>query len=199
MPFHGEFGAELRALDTPDTAAEPDTYTFAGEVFTIPASLSALPRMRFAHACVTLDASAERVQALVADARRLEAAGASKADVDAAWEATARADNEALRDWHAAVWRFVRDVIDPTEWDRFEAAAGAVGAERDDLVRLANTVMAVVAGRPHRRSSGSPAGLSSTGGGLTDGSDSTSGSAASRQRAAVAAIMTPVDELLSGS
>lgn len=196
--YHGEFGAELRALDTPDDAAEPDTYSFGGEIFTIPQSLSALPRMRFAHACVTLDAASERVQALVADARRLEASGADKADVDAAWEATARADSEALRDWHAAVWRFVRDVIAPDEWDRFEQTAAAVGAERDDLVRLANAVMAVVAGRPHRRSSGSPGGPSSTGGGSADGSDSTGTTAASRQRAAVAALMTPVDDLVSG-
>jgi hypothetical protein len=197
--YHGEFGAELRAVDTKDDGpVEPDTYSFGGEIFTVPSALSALPRMRYAHACVRLDQAAERVQALVADARRLEAAGGADDDVAAAWETTARADNEALRDWHAAVWEYVRDVIDPTEWDRFEATAAAVGAGRDDLVRLANTVMAVVSGRPQRRSSGSQGGPSSTGGGSTDASDST-GTPAERQRAAVAALMTPLDDIVSGT
>ncbi len=167
MAHLGEFGRELAALAADEAPVEPDTFTFHGEPFTIRPDLSALPRMRYAHASMEIAAAGDRVQAMW-----------DAAETDEEIAAARRADGLATAEWMAAQYRYLREAIGDGEWDRFEATATRVGADRQELVAVANAVMAVVAGRPPMRSSGSPGGLSSTGGGSTVASASTDGTQA---------------------
>ena len=211
MAHLGEFGRELAALDVGEGSgpAEPDTFTFHGETFTVREHVSALPRMRYAHALLATQDAGRRVNAMFA-------AAATDEDILAA----RRVDGQAMTEWMAAQYRYLQDVIDPAEWDRFEAAAVRAGADQAELVAVANGIIAAVAGRPRTRSGDSPSGPSTSGGGSTAGSVSTAGPApsgrggdqpveettaeqvaawtpAQAQRAALARMMQPVAEAVT--
>ena len=207
MAHLGEFGRELAAIDadTRGEAADPDTFTFHGEQFVIPAALSALPRLRYAHATLEVEALGQRVEALY-----------SSAVTDEEREEAARVDHQGVTEWRAAVYRYARDVIGgegttTDQWDRFEAVVARGGVDMTELLSVVNSVVNAAAARPRMRSSVSPGGPSATGGGSTAGSDSTAGpdpatgrggdsteetplTPAQRQRAGIAAMMQPVAE-----
>lgn len=193
MAHLGEFGRELADLKAGDTVPEPDVFTFHGEPFTIRPEVSALLRMEYAHATLEVEAAGQRVQAMFDAAETEDEIAAARA-----------ADGIALVRWMDAQYRYLRDVIGADDWDRFRAKATEVGADRAELVAVANGVMAVVSGRPPMRSTGSPVGQSSTGGGSTADSGSTDGdqtvktkpkrrTAAEKARAEIDASRVPVD------
>jgi hypothetical protein len=159
MASLGEFGAELATLDGD---GQPDTFLFHGHEFALPAKVSSLPALRFAY-------NAKQVVAAEAQAR----AAAQRARTPEARAAADRQWGEVELMANAGLYTYLRDVItNPGDWERFEAAAAEFGADEEELMTVAQKIMAAVAARPTRRSSGSPAGPSSTGPGSTDDSAS---------------------------
>lgn len=160
-PSLGEFGAELAAVDATD---DPDTFLFHGHEFVLPAKVSSLPALRFAY-------NAQQVTALENQAR----ASLQRARTEAAREEAARQMAEVQLAANAGLYTYLRDVLaGPGEWERFETVAAEFGADEQELLDVAQKIMAAVAARPTRRSSGSPAGPSSTGDGSTGDSASPS-------------------------
>ncbi|HNX48685.1 MAG TPA: hypothetical protein PKL08_00855 [Thermoanaerobaculaceae bacterium] len=207
MAHLGEFGRELAALDVGEGGdPQPDTFSFHGHEFTVPPLMSALPRLRFAHANLTVTEVAARVDALERDAVTDEELAEAE-----------RLNLEGGRAYDVATLAYVEAVLSgegsmPEQWARFQAVAAEVGADRGELVGVAHAVYASVSGRPRVRSSVSPSGPSTSGVGSTAGSDSTAGPAtggeptapaagwspAEAQRAALAEMMTPVAHAVSG-
>lgn len=156
----GEFGAELAAVEEGEDG--PDTFLFHGHEFTLPARVSSLPALRFAYNAKQVIAAEDQARAAMQRARTPQAR-----------EAAARQMAEVQLTANAGLYTYLRDVFaGPGEWERFEAVAAEFGAYEDELMDVATKIMAAVAARPTRRSSGSPAGPSTTG----DGSPGDSGS-----------------------
>jgi hypothetical protein len=165
----GEFGAELAVVDGDDDG--PDTFTFHGHEFTLPEKVSSLPMLRYAYDTQQVVALEERAQGAAARARTEEqraAAGQQMAEVQLAA--------------NAALYAFLRDML-PGQWDRFERVAAQHGVDEQELLDVAAKIMAAVAARPTRRSSGSPAGPSTTGGTSTGDYDSQPASQPAQQPA----------------
>jgi hypothetical protein len=159
-PSLGEFGAELAAVDAAD---DPDTFLFHGHEFTLPAKVSSMPALRFAY-------NAQQVIAAEGQAR----AAAQRARTDEGRAEADRRMGEVQLMANAGLYTYLRDILaGPGEWERFEAVAAEFGADEDELLEVAQKIMAAVAARPTRRSSGSPAGPSTTGDGSTGDSAST--------------------------
>jgi hypothetical protein len=155
----GDFGAELAAVDATD---EPDTFLFHGHEFALPAKVSSLPALRFAYNAKQVVAAEAQARAAAQRARTPEA----KAAADRQW-------GEVELMANAGLYTYLRDVITtPGDWERFEAVAAEFGADEEELMTVAQKIMAAVAARPTRRSSASPDGPSSTGPGSTGGSAS---------------------------
>lgn len=158
MASLGEFGAELAVVDDSDEG--PDTFTFHGHEFALPERVSSLPMLRFAYNTQQIVGLEQRAQAAAARARNGEqrdAAGQQMAEVELAA--------------NASLYAYLRDML-PGQWDRFEQVAAEHGVDEQELLDVAKKIMAAIAARPTRRSSGSPAGPSPTGHSSTDGSGS---------------------------
>lgn len=153
----GEFGAEVAEL-----SGDPDTFTFHGHRFTLPVAMSSLPILRFAWRSKVLAQANEQAQAATYRART----------DDARIEARRRAA-ETDTDAMAALYEFLAAMLPGGQWEKFSDVAIEVGAGEDELLDVANRIMAAVAARPTTRSSGSPDGPSSSGPTSTGRSDST--------------------------
>jgi hypothetical protein len=162
----GEFG---RAIATHD--GEPDTFTFCGERFGIPAALSPLPLMRFAWRQKVVD---------LADKQAKDRRDRAQEQMDRAFTDTARAVwqpelsaadlavTEAGLDRMAAMYEFMRGCLpDDESWARFEATAVRFGVDADVLMEVCSAIFAAVIGRPTSRPS------ESSDGPLTTGAEST--------------------------
>jgi hypothetical protein len=158
MASLGEFGAELAVVDD---ELEPDTFLFHGHEFALPAKVSSLPALRFAYNTQTVIAAEERAQAAAQRARTPE----QRQDA-------ARLMAEVQLTANAGLYAYLRAMLPGGEWERFETVAAEHGADEEELLDVAKKIMAAVASRPTRRSSGSPAGPSPTGPTSTDDSDS---------------------------
>jgi hypothetical protein len=160
MASLGEFGAELDAIDEED--GELDTFLFHGHEFTVPAKVSSLPALRFAYNAKQVIAAEDQA-----------AAAMQRARTAAERERAARLMAEVQLTANAGLYTYLRDILaTPGEWERFEAVAAEFGAEEAELMDVATKIMAAVAARPTRRSSGSPAGPSTIGDGSPDDSSS---------------------------
>jgi len=187
MAYLGEFGAEVAAVDMD---AVPDTFSFHGEEFHLPAGISALPILRFAYDAKRLGAEQKEAEA----AER-------KAITPAEREAAAARLGTVEMEGSAALYEYLRGML-PDQWERFSAVAERVGASTDELLALANKLMEAVTARPTRLPSTSPAGPSSPGGGSTAGAASPAPASASTpglserelQRAEHLRDMVPVAE-----
>lgn len=157
MAYLGEFGAEVAALDMD---AVPDTFSFHGEEFHLPAGISSLPILRFAY-------DAKRVGLEQTEAEAASRKAVTDAERDAAASRLALVEMDSL----SALYEYLRGML-PDQWERFSQVAERVGAGTDELLALANKLMEAVAARPTRPFSTSPAGPSSPGVGSTDGADS---------------------------
>lgn len=173
----GEFGAARvveRAIED-GTPVEPDTFRFHGEQFEVPANLSSLVLMEFAHDSQAYDTARKTAQARVDQAQR-DADTATNPTARAAAEAEVSAAqvslNEAMASTLSAMYRYVRACIGDGQWDRFRAVVLADGVDEDELMLVCGALFSAVAGRPTRRPSASPDGPSSTGDGSTDVSGS---------------------------
>lgn len=62
----------------------------------------------------------------------------------------------------AAMYTLIRDCIDPTEWDRFQADAIDKKAEADDLMKVVQDVIQTLSARPTQRPADSSAGPQTT-------------------------------------
>jgi hypothetical protein len=163
----GEFG---RAIATHD--GEPDTFTFCGERFDVPAALSPLPLMRFAWRQKVVDLAdeqakgrRERAQALVDSARNEQERAARFPALSAAELAV----TEAGLDRMAAMYEFMRGCLpDDESWARFESAAVRYGVEADVLMEVCSAIFAAVIGRPTSRPSESSDGPWTTGAASTE-------------------------------
>jgi hypothetical protein len=158
MAHLGEFGRELAEVDEGE---EPDTFTFHGQVFVIPASISALPALRYAWRLAEARAEGDAAAALSLRART---------DAEHA-EANAR-DVRAVQIVRAAVYEFLASVIGPEQWVEFEKVAIAARASQDELMGVSGQIVAAITDRPSRRPSGSPGGPSTSGAGSAAGSPS---------------------------
>jgi hypothetical protein len=159
MASLGEFGAELAAVDGAD---DPDTFLFHGHEFALPGKISSLPALRFAFNAKQVIAAEAQANAAYQRARTPEARAAAERQM---------AEVQLIA--NAGLYTYLRDVLaNPGDWERFEAVAAEFGADEEELMDVAQKIMAAVAARPTRRSSGSPAGPSSTGDGSTGGSAS---------------------------
>jgi hypothetical protein len=170
----GEFGRARQ-----DLAGEPDTFTFYGEDFEVPAGISAVVLMDFV--AETQDAQdgredagarQERAQAALARSRMTGSeservtAEAALADADVDMIA---ASNKLMRGMRA----YVRGCLpDDVAWRRFNDVCRANAVDVDELMEVAAAIFAAVAARPTRTASGSSGGPSSTGVGSTAGAAS---------------------------
>lgn len=159
MAHLGEFGREL---DEEAATGEPDTFTFHGQVFTIPAAISALPYLRYAYRLAEARAEADDADALALRAR-------TEAEETEARNRAVR----AVQIVRAGVYEFLADVIGGQEqWAEFEKVALAARATQDELAEVAGQIVAAITARPSRRPSGSPDGPSTSGAGSAGGSPS---------------------------
>ena len=218
----GEFG---QALITHD--GTPDTFRFHGEQFEVPAALSPLPLMRFAHrtklnqvAEEQANRRMERAQAVMDAARSEHARTVAQPELTAAAEAVM----EAQLDNMAAMYEFMQGCLpDESTWQRFQLVALRAGSSAEELMGVCSAIFAAVTGRPSSRPSEFSDGPSSTGGTSMDDYVSpaptsgqpppSAGSAAApsgldrlraltaleRQRAEMRGHMKPVRELLQSS
>ena len=152
MAYLGEFGAEVAALDMD---AVPDTWSFHGEEFHLPSGISALPIVRFAWNAKRLKLAQDQAEA-----------AEKKAITPAEREAAAALLGQVEMDSQSALYEFLRGML-PDQWDRFSEVAERAGADMDELLAVANKLMAAVAGRPTRPSVPSPGGPPRNGHGLT--------------------------------
>jgi hypothetical protein len=210
----GEFG---RAVV--EHTGEPDTFTFYGERFEVPARLSPLPMMQFAWRTKLHQQADEQSKDRVSRCQgTLDRAPAGPARDLAATELAAAelADNEVQINLMAAMYEFMRGCL-PNEamWQRFQQTAMVNGAAADELMEICSSIFAAVSGRPTSRPSDSSDGPSSIGDGWTDGAGSPDPTAGQpvrdmdsvvveltpleRQRREALAQMVPVGQLLRGS
>jgi hypothetical protein len=178
----GEFGAELAVVDGDDG---PDTFTFHGHEFALPEKVSSLPMLRYAHNTQQVVALEEQAQAAAARARtaeQREAAGKLMAEVHLAA--------------NAALYAYLRDML-PGQWERFEQVAAQHGVDEQELLDVAQKIMAAIAARPMRRSSGSPAGPSTTGGTSTGDYDSQPDSQPGQQPAQGRSVVVVTEQPLA--
>jgi len=167
----GEFGRARQ-----DLAGEPDSFTFYGEEFEVPAGISAVVLMDFVAETQEAqdgreDAATrqERAQARLAKSRmsgsesERVAAEAQLADADVDMVA---ASNKLMRSMRA----YVRGCLpDEAAWQRFNTVCRANAVDVDELMEVAAAIFSAVAARPTRTASDSSGGPSSIGVGSMDG------------------------------
>jgi hypothetical protein len=143
----GEFGREESPEGRAYIAPEPDEFMFHGEVFELPATISALPLLRFAADARTLDSETRRLNRAKGRAR-------TQADRDRnlEWEAEL-----SMRE-QASLYDYLRAMLTEGDWERFQETAQAVGADIMELMGVANRIIAAVTARPTKRPGDSPAG-----------------------------------------
>lgn len=174
----GEFGrarvVERAAED--GVPVEPDVFRFHGERFEVPAHLSSLVLMEFAHDATVNDAALTAAQSRVARAAdEADAAGDDvhrKSQAAAELSAAEHARAEAVTANLSAMYRYIRACVGDEQWDRFRAVVLREGVDEDELMLVCGSLFEAVAARPTRRPSASPDGPSPTGVGSTAGSGS---------------------------
>lgn len=143
----GEFGREELPPEEEFVAPEPDEFMFHGEDFTLPATISALPLLRFAAEARVLDAETKRLA---------RAKGRARSEQDKQrnleWEAEL-----AMRE-QASLYDYLRAMLSEGEWERFSEVAQSVGADIPELMGVANKIITAVTSRPTRRPGASSAG-----------------------------------------
>ena len=168
MASIGSFGCDKVVDD------DPDTFTWHGVTFELPASVSAFPILEFA--AQTRFASAALGKATRALARAETDEAATRALADKA---------EAEMTQMAALNEFLRETIGAAQWGEFRRLALEYGDQVDDVMRVCQAIYQTLAdGRPTRRSPESSGGRSTNGSGLPDGSVSPEPSPGPTPRAA---------------
>jgi hypothetical protein len=209
----GEFG---RAIV--EHAGEPDTFTFYGERFEVPARLSPLPMMQFAWRTKLHQQADEQSKDRVARCRAtLDRAphGPARDLAATELEAAELADNEVQINLMAAMYEFMRGCLpDESTWQRFQQVAMVNGADAGELMEVCSSIFTAVSGRPTSRPSDLSDGPSRIGDGSTDDAGSpdptlgrplhSTGSVVEltpleRQRREALEQMVPVGQLLRGS
>jgi hypothetical protein len=159
----GEFG---RAIATHD-GGEPDTFTFYGERFEVPAALSPLPMMRFAWRQKTYALADEQAKRRRDTAqKRMDAArnDAERAVVQPELSAAALAVDEVGLDLMATMYEFMTGCLpDESTWQRFQRVALEHAAPADELMGVCSAIFVAVSGRPTSRPSESSDGPWTTG------------------------------------
>lgn len=171
MAHLGEFGRALQ-----DDAGEPDTFSFHGEPFVVPARASSLPIAKFAwQQKVSQQRERQAADRLdMAQARQQMARTQDEYDEATAAVAEAQAEQTQVGlDTLASIWEYLRAMIpDETEFDRLYSVALRVGADTDELFEVCAQIVQAVTARPTRRPSGSSGGPRSSGRGSTGSSAS---------------------------
>lgn len=154
--------------------AEPpdlDTFDWYGETFAVAERLSALAVLKYAWASRQAELLARRAGI---DRKRAQS--------DEAREAADELDAAGTRDHMAALYDFLRGVLAPGEWDRFEEVTTLAAAPEDVLIGLVQELIGVIGARPTRQPSASAGGPSTNTAGSA-GSSSAVGSEKARQDA----------------
>lgn len=140
-----------------DTDAEPDTFTYCGEEFDLPATAGAGSFLQFADKMKTSQELAERGSAALKRAHTAEGKAAARAMLS-------ESDMTAM----SAVWSLLTAVLGEQQMDKFARATDRFGVPVDEIFGIVNQLEAAITGRPTRRSSDSSAGPSTTGPASTD-------------------------------
>lgn len=166
---------DFTPTETTDTTAEPDTFTYFGEVFAIPATIGAGALLRFTW--------------LIKSAQGQEQRGGQK-------QRSARTDTEKVNaqveiieagiSASSAIYELLRACLGDDQMERFLTTADSNGVAQESLMEVCDRIQSVIAGRPTRRSADSSDGPSTNGESSTDGgSGPTEMSPAAQQRAAI--------------
>jgi hypothetical protein len=220
MALIGEFGRARAEL-----VGEPDTFSFYGETFEVPAGISAVVLMDFVHE--TQAATRDREDAVSRLDRaqaKLAAGDGSERDRVLAEAEVADADRDLISAGNrllVGMRAYVRGCLgeDDVQWRRFNDVCRREAVDSEELMQICAAIFSAVAARPTSGQSSLSTGLSSTGDGSTDGAvslEATGGprppdtgspvvgevvelTPLERQRAAARAQMVPVSELLRRS
>lgn len=156
MALLGDFSPQ----ETTDPQADPDTFTFCGEEFELPATAGAGAFLKFAWEMKTAQQQAERAESAEKRARTAEGKAAALAEKSAS-------DIGAM----SAVCNLLEAVLGESQLDRFLRAADRQGVPVEGLLSVVHRIEQAVTERPTRRSSVSSAGPSTSGPAFTgDGS-----------------------------
>jgi hypothetical protein len=141
---------------TTDPHAAPDTFTFGGEQFNIPATVGAGALLRFTW----------RLKAASEQQRRGTAA--LKKAITAEGKAQARElIGTGELDGSAAIYDLILSVLGEDQIDAFTALADRHGVTIDGLLDVCHRIQEAIAGRPTRQPTGSSDGLPTSGTGST--------------------------------
>lgn len=169
----GEFGRARAEL-----VEEPDTFTFYGEEFEVPAGISAVVLMDFV---AETQAATEAREDALARQERAEARlarGGSEQDRLLARAALDDADRDLIAAGNrllVGMRGYVRGCLgedDDAQWRRFNAVCREQAVDSDELMEVCAAIFSAVSARPTRRPSDSSDGPSSIGVGSTAGAGS---------------------------
>ncbi len=148
---------DFTPTQTTDPEAEPDTFTYFGEQFDIPATVGAGSLLQFTYYIKMADGQAKRGDAALRKALTEEAKMRANVEkVEAELNAT------------SAVYKLLASCLGESQMDRLLRAVDANGVQPEGLMELCNNIQEAVAARPTRRSADSSAGPSTNGSGSTD-------------------------------
>jgi hypothetical protein len=139
-------------VDGLDDAPELDTFEWFGEVFTVAPNLSALAILRFAWDTKAAEGQERRGQLNRRRARTDTERGEAEELIGG-----------AAATQMSAAYGFLKSVIGPGEWPRFEEVTDLACANEDTLGELITALVGVITARPTRQPSASAGGLSTTG------------------------------------
>lgn len=179
---------DFTPTETTDTTAEPDTFTFCGEVFAIPSTVGAFATIRYGS--LMKGAMAQEKRAIASIRRALTAEARDSANTELALAEIAA---------KAAVYELLKSCLGEGQLDTFGELADNSGVTLAGLIAVSSDIQAAIAARPTRSSPDSSGGLSTTGQNSTGvGSGPTEPaeavpqpSPAAQQRAAFEAALTP--------
>jgi hypothetical protein len=153
---------DFTPTETTDPQADPDTFTYFGEEFEVPATVGTAALLRFAWLMKgALDQSSRGEQAkrraLTDEARARANAEIIEADLSAS----------------AAMYDLLRACLGDTQLQDFLTTADLNGVTQDALMEVCDRIQGVIAGRPTKRSADSSDGPSTNGPTSTDGGSGT--------------------------
>lgn len=180
---------DFTPTETTDPQADPDTFTYFGETFEIPAAAGAGALLKFTHLVKEADKLAQRGQAALRRALTDDSRLKARRDlVDADLTAS------------SAMYQLLKACLGEDQVDHLMFVADANGVTQDGLMNVCDRIQEVIGGRPTRRSADSSAGP------LMSGPDSTAGGSGSTEPAPATEPgpeMTPRDrqmaEIFAGS
>jgi hypothetical protein len=151
MSHLGSLSPDL-ATEGLDDAPELDTFEWFGEIFTVAPNLSALAILRYAWDMKTSEDQERRGQLN----RRRARTDTERSDAD-------DLIGTSTVTQMAAAYVFLKSVIGPGEWTRFEEITNLACADENVLGSLINNLIGAISARPTRQPSGSAGGPSTTG------------------------------------